>query len=252
MCTDCKTIVYTKRWIVYIAIDCFLNLMWLQVVGQFTWCHYTNIADDVNITSLKITQSPTWLYPLPVAGHLITRTRATTERFGHCWHQKICVFPRKLQALSCFPACKRVPFTPSTLLGINKLSVASQLVSWPVGNNLRKVRLVMLDSILGLFYLRRSYLTVPNQIAACPITGAANWHASACGDANWWCENIHIWPVPAAFKPCWCVQKPKKGAQCYQTDFPLPTACSWTLDHTHMCNHRTFWTLLTSKHLCLS
>ena len=104
--------------------------MWSQVVGQFTWCHYTNIADDVNITSLKITKFPTWLYPLPVAGCLITRTRVTTEHFGHCWHQNICVFPRKLQELSCFPACKRIPFIPSTLLGyflcelLNNISVS--------------------------------------------------------------------------------------------------------------------------------
>ena len=61
----------------------------------------------------------------------------------------------------------------------------SVLVSCLARNNLRKIRLVTLGLILGLFYLRRSYLTVSNQIAACPITGVANWHPSACGDATW-------------------------------------------------------------------
>ena len=65
-------------------------------------------------------------------------------------------------------------------------STSCYLVSWTAGNNLRKICLVTLGSILGLFYLRWSYLTVPNQIAACPITGAAHWCASTCGDANWW------------------------------------------------------------------
>ena len=36
-----------------------------------------------------------------------------------------------------------------------------KLVLCPAGNNLRKIRLVTLGSILGLFYLRRSYLNVP-------------------------------------------------------------------------------------------
>ena len=50
---------------------------------------------------------------------------------------------------------------------------------------LQKVRLVTLGSLLGLFYLRRSYFNVPNQIAAYPITRAAHWYPSACEDANW-------------------------------------------------------------------
>ena len=68
---------------------------------------------------------------------------------------------------------------------ITTVSTYLTLVSCPAGNNLWKVRLVMLGLILGLLYLRRSYLDMPNQIAVCPIPGVAHWYPSACGDANW-------------------------------------------------------------------
>ena len=66
----------------------------------------------------------------------------------------------------------------------------SVLVSCLAGNNLRKIRLVTLGSILGLFYLRRSYLTVSNQIAACPITGAATGTLALVGMLI---GNNHYW-----------------------------------------------------------
>ena len=42
---------------------------------------------------------------------------------------------------------------------------------------------VGLDS--GAFLLTTELFECANQIAACPITGAAHWCPTACGDANW-------------------------------------------------------------------
>ena len=42
---------------------------------------------------------------------------------------------------------------------------------------------VGLDS--GAFLLTMELFECANHIVACPITGAAHWRPSACGDANW-------------------------------------------------------------------
>ena len=37
----------------------------------------------------------------------------------------------------------------------------------------------------GAFLLTTELFERANQIAACPIARAAQWHPSTCGDANW-------------------------------------------------------------------
>ena len=73
---------------------------------------------------------------------------------------------------------------------------------------------IRLDS--WAFLLTTKLFERANQIVACRITPGRG--GMLIGD-NWSHLEVRTWSVPTAFKPCWCVQKPKKCALSYQTDF---------------------------------